>query len=168
LSYLVLSCLCLFRFCYDLHLHGPTVFICPYVSARGIIFEFENNSSLMLSIVLDPVPHYRSTIERGFHPTLVKINFTPDELPGFLLLEFPPAAFPKVIIELGKIVQVFNQMYIHSAPSLSCEMFMSKMGYELHIRDMSSDFLSEVMESPRMRTLFIITSYGENKKPRLL
>jgi len=55
-------------------------------------------------------------------------------------------------------------MYFHSAPSLSFEMFMSKMGYELHIRDMSPDFLRGVMKAPRMRILLIITSYGENKK----
>jgi hypothetical protein len=43
----------------------------------------------------------------------VEIDVSPDELFGFVLIEFPPAAFPNLLAQLIEIVRFLDQVDLH-------------------------------------------------------
>jgi hypothetical protein len=81
------------------------------------MLELENNLSLTVAVLMDPVSEYRASVKRGFLPFLMEIDFTPDQFLDLTLVESPGTSFPHIILQLDEIIQRFNQMYIHSASS---------------------------------------------------
>jgi hypothetical protein len=77
------------------------------------MLELENNLSLILAILMNPVSEYRPSIKRGFLPLFMKIDFAPDQFLRLTLIESPRTAFPQIVLQLHKMTQRFNQMYIH-------------------------------------------------------
>jgi hypothetical protein len=93
---------------YYLHLLGPAGFICPDISTGWTMLEFENYPSLILPIGLNPVSKYGSAIKRRFLSFFMKVNFTPYQFLSFPFVYNPPAAFPYIILQLGKIIRMFD------------------------------------------------------------
>jgi hypothetical protein len=100
---------------YDLLLYRPSELACLDPPAGGLIFEFENNPALMGLFLLDPVTPDRPPVERRLGAFFVKINISPDELPGLVFIEFPPAAFPDLFVQLVEVVRILDQMDLHFA-----------------------------------------------------
>jgi hypothetical protein len=102
---------------YDLYVLGPSGFTGADISAGRAMLEFENNLSLIFSIRIQPVSEDGPTIKRGFLPLFMEINFAADQFLCLILIQIPPAAFPYVILQLHKMIQRFNQVYIHALSS---------------------------------------------------
>lgn len=83
------------------------------------MLELENNPSLILPIGLNPVSQYGSTIKRRFLSFFMKINFAPYQFLSSIFVYPPPAAFPYIILQLGKIIRLFDYVYVQCTPSLS-------------------------------------------------
>jgi hypothetical protein len=73
-----------------------------------MIFEFENNPAQIGFILLDPVAPDGPSVERRLGALFMKINMPPDELFGFVFIQFPPAAFPDLFPQLDEIVRIFD------------------------------------------------------------
>jgi hypothetical protein len=102
---------------YDLHILGPSGFTRTDISAGLAVLEFENNLSLIFSIRIHPVSEDGSSIKRRFLPLFMEINFAPDQFLCLILIQSPRTAFPYIILDLHKMIQRFNQVYIHFFPS---------------------------------------------------
>jgi hypothetical protein len=81
------------------------------------MLEFENNLSLIFSIRIHPVSEYRPSIKRGFLSLFMKINFAANQFLCLIFIQSPPTALPYIVLQLYKMIQRFNQVYIHSFPS---------------------------------------------------
>jgi len=77
------------------------------------MIECKNSLSLILSIWLDTISYYDTTIKGRFLLFFMKINFTPDQLLSLAFFELPPSDFPCIVLQLYKIVHFFDQVYVH-------------------------------------------------------
>ena len=72
------------------------------------MLEFENNLSLIFSILINPVSEYGPSIKRRFLSLFMKINFAPNQFLCLILIQSPPTAFPYIVLQLHKMIQRFN------------------------------------------------------------
>lgn len=77
------------------------------------MLELEDNLSLILAILMDPVSEYRPSIKRGFLPFFMKIDIATDQFLRLNIIQSPRTAFPHIVFQLHKMIQRFNQMDIH-------------------------------------------------------
>jgi hypothetical protein len=101
----------------NLHILDPSGFIRADISARQAMLELENNLSLTFTVLMNPVSEYRPSVKRGLLPFFMEIDFAPDQFLCLTLVESPGTAFPHIVLHLHKIIQRFNQMYIHFTSS---------------------------------------------------
>src|SRR5665647_1481658 len=77
------------------------------------MLELEDNLSLILAILMNPVSEYRPSIKRGFLPLLMKIDFAADQFLRLTIIQSTRTTFPHIVFQLHKMIQRFNQVYIH-------------------------------------------------------
>ena len=77
------------------------------------MLELENNLPLILAIRLYSIPQYSPAVKGRLLLLLMKKNLTTNQFLSFIFIQCPPAAFPYIIRQLGKIIQMFDQVYIH-------------------------------------------------------
>ena len=101
------------------------------------MLELEDNLSLILTILMNPVSEYRPPIKRRFLPLFMKIDFASDQFLRLTIIQSPRTAFPHIVFQLHKMIQRFNQMYIHFT-----------LLHRLHIKFIALNLLTPKKQKP--------------------